>query len=103
MISDIVINQNTTEENIGVNTEENIGVNTEQTILFSNGDSSNNTIDQPKSLVSILSQNKLVETPATEKIEIELIEEDDAAIENPTSSSSCTTSSIGGNELMHIN
>lgn len=65
MISDIVTNQNNAKENITLNTEETI-------IINSTTDSSSIIVEQSQSLVNILNQNKLVETPVIEKIEIEL-------------------------------
>jgi len=65
MISDIVTNQNNAKENITLNTEESI-------IINSTTDSSSIIVEQSQSLVNILNQNKLVETPVIEKIEIEL-------------------------------
>lgn len=65
MISDIVINQNNTKENISLNIEE-------TNLINSTTDVSSIIVEQSQSLVSILNQNKLVENPSIEKIEIEL-------------------------------
>ncbi len=67
MISDIVINQNNAKENITLNTEETIIINS-----TTDTDSSSINLEKSQSLVNILNQNKLVETPVIEKIEIEL-------------------------------
>jgi hypothetical protein len=65
MISDIIINQNTPKEDISLNTQETI-------IINSTTNSSSINVEQSQSLVNILNQNNLVETPVIEKIEIEL-------------------------------